>query len=235
MTQVERIIEVAKSWVGYCEKKRGTYTDAQLRDKAYAAGSDNYTLFGAWYKLQGGKWCAMFLSFVANEAGVPTGTFPKFADCDVGRAWFSSRGQWWSRPEPGDIVFFGVTGDAQHVGLVTSYDGKTVRTCEGNTSGAAGMVANGGCVAEKSYSVYYEKILGYGRPKYKGDDIVTYEDFKAYMERYETEKRSQPVSPWAKGAWDKLTDAGVFDGTAPRAELTREQAAALIERLGLLK
>ena len=38
----------------------------------------------------------------------------------------------------------------------------------------------------------------------------------------------------AKEAWNKAKDAGVFDGTAPGAPLTREQAALILERLGLL-
>jgi hypothetical protein len=230
------LINVASSWIGYIEKRKGTYTDAQLRDKTANAGSDNYTLFGKWFGLQGQPWCAMGLTYWAYEAGISTDIFPKFADCDAGMAWFKKREQWHIKsPLPGDVIFFGVTGDAQHVGLVTGVTADKVSSLEGNTTGAAGMVPNGGAVAEKSYLLTYNKILGYGRPKYEEDEIVTYEDFKAYMEKYETEKRSQPVSAWAKDVWEELTDRGVFDGTAPRAELTREQAAALIERLGLLK
>lgn len=39
-----------------------------------------------------------------------------------------------------------------------------VYTIEGNTSSAAGVVENGGCVRNKSYALSYEKIGGYGRP-----------------------------------------------------------------------
>lgn len=42
------------------------------------------------------------------------------------------------------------------------------------------------------------------------------------------------MSDWAKAAWKKAEDAGIFDGTAPGAPLTREQAALILERLGLL-
>ena len=35
---------------------------------------------------------------------------------------------------------------------------------EGNTSGGAGVVENGGGVFEKSYARTYERILGYGLP-----------------------------------------------------------------------
>lgn len=42
----------------------------------------------------------------------------------------------------------------------------TVYTVEGNTSSAAGVVSNGGCVREKSYPIGYASIAGYGRPAY---------------------------------------------------------------------
>lgn len=46
---------------------------------------------------------------------------------------------------------------------------------------------------------------------------------------------SQPVSDWAKEAWEAAVDAGIFDGTKPQAFLTREQAAAVLARMGKLK
>lgn len=44
---------------------------------------------------------------------------------------------------------------------------------------------------------------------------------------------AQKVSPWAKESWDKAVTAGVFDGTRPGGTLTREQAAVVLDRLGL--
>lgn len=41
-------------------------------------------------------------------------------------------------------------------------------------------------------------------------------------------------SKWAKEAWEKAIAKGIFDGTNPKNELTREQAALIIQRLGLL-
>ena len=47
----------------------------------------------------------------------------------------------------------------------------------------------------------------------------------------------QPNEPdsWAKEAWGKAAAAGVFDGTRPRDELTRQEAAVVLDRLGLLE
>lgn len=36
---------------------------------------------------------------------------------------------------------------------------------------------------------------------------------------------------WAKGAWDRLTADGLFDGSRPRDHLTRQEAAVVLERL----
>ena len=63
---------------------------------------------------------------------------------------------------------------------------------------------------------------------------VTQEQFNAMMEVYLTQQREKETSPWSKKAWEKAETAGVFDGTAPQAPLSREQAALVLDRLGLL-
>lgn len=42
------------------------------------------------------------------------------------------------------------------------------------------------------------------------------------------------ASKWAEESWEKAHAAGILDGTMPRALLTREQAAATYDRMGLL-
>ena len=49
---------------------------------------------------------------------------------------------------------------------MTGVDDSRVYTVEGNTSSEAGIVANGGCVAQKSYDLHDPGIAGYGRPDY---------------------------------------------------------------------
>lgn len=66
------------------------------------------------------------------------------------------------------------------------------------------------------------------------EDMLSYEDFKKYMQKYETEVSKQGVSKWAKESWDKAVESKVFDGTNPRGSLTREQAAAVLDRVGVL-
>lgn len=43
------------------------------------------------------------------------------------------------------------------------------------------------------------------------------------------------ASAWAAASWDKACKAGVFDGSSPQGPLTREQAAVVLDRLGLIK
>ena len=43
-----------------------------------------------------------------------------------------------------------------------------------------------------------------------------------------------PASSWAAESWEKATKTGVFDGTNPQGTLTREQAAVVLDRLGLI-
>lgn len=58
----------------------------------------------------------------------------------------------------------------------------------------------------------------------------------ALAERDEAVARSiQTVSTWAYPQWEKAVKAGVFDGTRPGGYLTREQAAVILDRLGLIK
>jgi hypothetical protein len=55
--------------------------------------------------------------------------------------------------------------------------------------------------------------------------------FKAAMERYNKDLTTMPPSNWAKGNWERMVAAGMFDGTSPRAPLSREQAATLFAKL----
>ncbi len=68
-----------------------------------------------------------------------------------------------------------------------------------------------------------------------GDDEMTQEQLEAVLKAREGALSARSVSDWAKEAWEKAKTAGIFDGTAPGAPLTREQAALVLERLGLLQ
>ena len=74
-----------------------------------------------------------------------------------------------------------------------------------------------------------------------GEDEMTEKQVRELIDRALAErdeavvKAARTVSPWAKEAWGKAVAAGVFDGTRPGAALTREQAATVFDRMGLVK
>lgn len=127
-------------------------------------GGDPYW---SWYGFSSRvDWCACFVSWCANECGyIENGVIPKFASCPIGSRWFSDHGLWQDNsyePRAGDIIFFdwdsdGQDGSADHVGIVQKVENGYVYTIEGNS---------GDSCREKSYTIGYYEILGYGTPAY---------------------------------------------------------------------
>lgn len=165
----DKVIKVAESEVGYLEKK----SNSGLDSKTSNAGSRNYTKYGKWIGANGEYWCASFLSWVFYKAyGIETGKKllcgAYSAACETIRQNFKKHGQYKSSPKAGDVIFFKGTrhAGANHIGLVRKVADGKVYTIEGNTSGASGVIDNGGGVAKKSYAISNDRILGYGRPNY---------------------------------------------------------------------
>ena len=69
----------------------------------------------------------------------------------------------------------------------------------------------------------------------KGEEDVTQEQFNQMMETYLIQQRDRETSQWAAKAWEQAAANGIFDGTNPQGNLTREQAALVLDRLGLLE
>lgn len=174
MGKASGILRVAAAEVGYLEKA----SNAGLDSKTANAGSNNWTKYGKWYGLNGPEayWCHMFISWCAAQSG-NAGTIPRTASCYNGKDWFAERGRFHLRaaytPRAGDVVYFSTRqypNGGGHVGIVEKVENGYVYTIEGNTSGASGVVANGGGVARKSYPLGYPSIYGYGNPKYEQEE-----------------------------------------------------------------
>lgn len=168
---VNDLINKAKAWTGYLEKKDKNNLD----DFTANAGSNNFTCFARDYKihtgynLQGQAWCAMFVSEVfvqmfGLEAAKKLLAGALYHYCPDGVNQFKKVSQWHTKPEPGDIIFFTNGTRAYHTGIVIEVTSTRVKTVEGNTSGVSGVIENGGGVCQKSYSLSYDRIMGYGRP-----------------------------------------------------------------------
>lgn len=69
----------------------------------------------------------------------------------------------------------------------------------------------------------------------RGEDSMTQEQFNAMMDIYLAQQRAAESNDWAKVAWEQAKKMGVFDGKSPQAPLSREQAALMLYRLGLLE
>lgn len=186
----QKVIDIALAEVGYLEKA----SKSQLDDKTANAGSGNYTKYSrdlAKYpyfngKKQGVAWCAVFVAWdfvqaYGKDAALKLlcqPTNPKNnagAGCKYMRNYFKSKGQLHTNPQPGDVIFFysNDRSQIQHTGLVYKVDYSKVYTVEGNTSGASGVISNGGGVCKKSYSLDYERLAGYGRPAYGSTTVAT--------------------------------------------------------------
>jgi peptidoglycan L-alanyl-D-glutamate endopeptidase CwlK len=66
------------------------------------------------------------------------------------------------------------------------------------------------------------------------DDDMTQEQFEAMLAEAIKKQAQKPVSDWAAPSWDKAVAKTVFDGTSPQGNITREQVAAVLDRIGLL-
>ena len=173
--QIEDLIAVATTQIGYTE---GNSTSQM---GGTSGGSGNYTKYGKWYGINPGAWCAMFVSWCANQAGIPKTTITSHASCDIGMQWFQKNGYWqWSpacggtyQPKRGDIIYFRTNtnqvADSTHVGIVYNSDASKVYTIEGNASNKC---------QTKSYALSSAYIIGYGTPPYTGttvpQDLGTY-------------------------------------------------------------
>lgn len=147
---IEKVILIAKNEEGYLEKK----SNSQLDSKTANAGSANYTKYWRDIKpdYQGQPWCAAFVSwcfmkaFGLEKAKKLLKHWP-YVYCPTLGNLFTRN----ANPKIGDIVIFYHNGTFTHTGLVTAVIGDRFYTIEGNTSGASGIIANGGGVCAKSY------------------------------------------------------------------------------------
>ena len=139
----------------------------------YTEKGDNETKYGAWYGINKQPWCAIFVSYIYNKAGlvdkVAAETKKGFASCNAGLNWFAKQGKIIpvGQANEGDIVFFQFDNDAQpdHVGIVAKNMKrlKALKTIEGNTSlNNKGSQSNGGGVYAKKRS--YATVMAVVRP-----------------------------------------------------------------------
>ena len=167
-------------------------------------------------------WCAAFASVVGIVLGISHIILP---ECSCGKMieLYKAAGRWEERddyvPSPGDLVMYDwdaqrgeCLGAPNHVGMVESIKGKTIRVIEGNYDNQ---------VKIREICVEYVKVRGFCLPDYAG--LV---------------QRFADVEPgaWYADAVEKAAELGIVEGIGggkfePERAVTRAEAAAMCVRL----
>lgn len=238
MRPVDKLLQIARSEIGYLEKK----TNANLDHPTANAGENNWTKYardldalGIYNGRKNGySWCDMFVDWCFIQAfgvavamrmtGQVLGGYG--AGCTMSANYYKQMGRFYtSDPQPGDQVFFTKDGGKTfyHTGLVVKTENGRLYTIEGNTSSLAGVVENGGCTRDKSYKLTYSKIGGFGRPDWslvpeikEEDDEMTQEKFNemfnAAMANYRKERQDNDAGAYSEKARKWAVDVGLIAG-----------------------
>ena len=152
--------------VGYLEKR----SNSNLDSKTGNAGYNNYTKYSrdvnnmGLMGCQGQPWCATYQFWICAQIFGKSKALEimgnGFYNCNSVKAHAKAKGTWHSTPKLGALVIF---RNGAHIGRVIAINVNTIRTNEGNTSsgGLNNVKSNGGCVAEKSYTIGNSQIDGY--------------------------------------------------------------------------
>lgn len=231
MDAIKKVIQIAEQEIGYLEKK----SNADLDSKTGNAGSGNYTKYwrDVYPQYQGQPWCACFVSWCMMKAfGLDTASrllqhWP-FVYCPTLAGKTSNK-----TPKVGSVVLFFRSGAYAHTGIVTAVTDSTITTIEGNTSGASGIVPNGGGVCKKSYQrASLSTMTKYFMPDYS--IVKESEDMMYYVRSAWLDTGSQTYKgidlEKAKAASKKNKQLYVFDALGKIVYPVHKTVKARIER-----
>lgn len=163
MSERQNFVNMAASFIG-CKEADGShrqiidiYNNHKPLARSYAV---KYT----------DAWCATFVSATAIKCGL-TDIIPTECGCGQMIQLFQKLGAWQESdaytPQPGDVIFYDWddtgtgdnTGWPDHVGIVETVNGSSIKVIEGNISDSVGR---------RTMQVNGRYIRGYGVPKFKG-------------------------------------------------------------------
>lgn len=196
MKAFEKAKSEALKWEGYCEKKDASNLgNSTPEGKIVNAGNNNYTIFGKHLLDTSGakgtyginyQWCDQFCddilvrTFGAEKAKLLLGGWSAYTPTSA--EFYKKMGQWHiTGPKVMDQIFFKNTERIHHTGWVIEVGTSYVKTIEGNTSAGPNVVANGGKVAIKTYSLSDPAIAGYGRPNWAIIDVGESEAYPTWI------------------------------------------------------
>ena len=172
MNNAQAVIRIALAEVGYREKA----SNASLDDPAANTGTANRTKYArdlaaaGYYNgdKNGAPWCDVFVDWcffkafgAAEGQSIQCQTGDLGAACGYSAQYYQAQGRYDRSPQPGDQIFFLVSGSIGHTGIVTDVTETAVTVVEGNSSDR---------VQKLTYPRNSTLIAGYGHPKY--DDPV---------------------------------------------------------------
>lgn len=159
----EQVVSIAVGWLG-CKESDGSH-------KKIIDIYNSHTPLARGYKVKyTDAWCSTFASAVAIKAGL-TDIIPTECGCEKHIELFKKINSWQENdayiPSAGDYIFYDWddtgSGDnkgyADHVGIVVSVSGNTIKVIEGNKG-------TSGTVDYRNLTVNGKYIRGYGIPKY---------------------------------------------------------------------
>lgn len=237
-TKLQKFAELGDYYAsngGYLEKK----TNAYLDDFQKNAGYNNYTKFArdvnSWGQpgCQAQPWCAEYQFWkLVNVLGITKALQIMgggFYNCVSITNHAKSNGTWNNSPKVGALVIF---RNGSHVGSVRKFDSTYVYTNEGNTSSAAGVVANGGACRNKQYKINDSAIDGYvwidwgeektvastwkatGTATSTVDDLYIRETPNGYVLGQINKGNRVEINGEKSGMWTKIKVAGIGIGWA---------------------
>jgi len=193
-SEIEKIYQIERAEIGYLEK--ATSAAEYLDDKTANAGANNYTKYWRdlrklgrlkhfgydasgsfvggpdWpYCAAGQEWSFVQALGLARAKELLLHPDYAFINCQDMYAKAKAKGQIISRPQPGVLVLFRRSeSNHYHVEFCYRVDGDVMYTIGFNTSGASSVIANGGGVCDKRYTISTTNA-DYFLPAYKGGTV----------------------------------------------------------------
>lgn len=237
-TKLQKFTELGDYYAsndGYLEKKSNAYLD----DFKKNAGYNNYTKFArdvnSWGQpgCQAQPWCAEYQFWkLVNVLGITRALQIMgggFYNCQSITTHAKQADTWHLTPKEGALVIF---RNGSHIGSVESFTSQHINTNEGNTSSVPGVVANGGAVRNKSYSINDPNIDGYvwidwgeenavvetwkatGTATSTVDDLYIRETPNGYVLGQINKGNRVEINGEKSGMWTKVKVAGIGIGWA---------------------
>lgn len=161
--------------IAHAESQADAIVSIALAEEGYTEGSNNNNKYGAALGQNNVAWCALFISWCARQAGIPTSIIKTTAwagDMGSSKQTGNFGGQYYPKgsitPQKGDIVYYdwNRNGSSDHVEIVISTSGSTFTSIGGNTKGDSGSTE--GVRRHSNYSFTSSYVVGFERPNYNG-------------------------------------------------------------------